>query len=549
ENEELKNKTALFCEKLALLCRLSRSSSVSDFIKTLYSKTDIMSICTSKDYENGVNDTKEVRRKNLLKLYEIARSFDKTVFKGLSSFLEYLEPMKNSDNVKSCTADDADRIKIMTVHKSKGLEFPVCFVFGAERAFTKPSDKLIYLDKKDKSGIGFDLKNTDGIESVPGNSGNCKVTTPFKNLFAEYLHKDELLEAKRLMYVAFTRAKERLVITSAVNNIEKTVKERKKARNYCKSQLDFILSAFSDEENLVSFAGEDGMTAEGAKKYPFLQIDVKTVNPPAKTDENEETVPEKDGEKALLADKELLEEVKSAVNKRKNAVNAITAVPPKVTVSLLKNGLIDYDEASELTQSERKLITKPGYTEGEKAPTPAEKGTAMHMFMQFADYAECENEGCKKQAEKLFSDGFITETQKELLDITKLDNFFKSDLYGKIKKARKIYRERRFNLLAKPGEVIDGLPSEIGKDEFVLVQGVIDCFIEKEDGSFAVIDFKTDRVSGEGAEETLVERYANQLKFYCKAVKDITKKEVSEAVIFSFDLMKSIELAKDVYKS
>ncbi len=549
ENEELKSKIAEFCEKLSLLRKLSRSSSVSDFIKTLYSKTDIMSICTSKDYENGVNDSKEVRKKNLLKLYEIARSYDKTVFKGLSSFLEYLEPMKSSDNVKSCNADDADRIKIMTVHKSKGLEFPVCFVFGAERAFTKPSDKLIYLDKKDKSGIGFDLKNIDGIESVPGSSGNYKVATPFKNLFAEYLHRDELLEAKRLMYVALTRAKERLIITSAVNNFEKTVKDRKKPQENCKSQLDWILSAFSDEETLVSFANDYGELPENGKNYGFFEISVRTFGPVSKNDVKKEKTVEKGEEKADSADKEMLKAVKDVLEKRINAVNRIAAVPPKVTVSLLKNGLIDYDEAAQLTQSERKLITKPEYASGEKTSASAEKGTAMHMFMQFANYAECEKDGCEKQAEKLCEDGFITEKQKELLDISKLEDFFKSDLYGKIKKARKIYRERRFNLLAKPGEVIEGLPSEVGKDEFVLIQGVIDCFIEMEDGNFAVIDFKTDRVSGDNAEEILVKRYANQLKFYCKAVKDITKKEVSEAVIFSFDLMKSIKLAKEVITS
>ncbi len=152
------------------------------------------------------------------------------------------------------------------------------------------------------------------------------------------------------------------------------------------------------------------------------------------------------------------------------------------------------------------------------------------------------------QADKLLLSGFITERQRELLDIEKLENFFKSELYGKIKKAKRVYRERRFNLLAKPEEVIEGIP-ERDPDEFVLIQGVIDCFIEKEDGSFAVIDFKTDKVYGYGAEGILVQRYANQLKFYCRAVKDITKKDVSEAVIFSFELMKSINLPEDIYKA
>ncbi len=384
ENVELRAKISEFCEKLTLFRKLSRTSKVSDFIKTLYSKTDILSVCTSKAYENGINDTKEVRKRNLLMLYDIARNYDKTVFKGLSSFLEYLDSMKKSDDVKSCTAADSDRIKIMTIHKSKGLEFPVCFVFGADRTAFRPIDKLIYFDKNDKIGIGFNLKNLDKMESVKGNSGNTQIATPFRKLFSEFEYADELLEAKRLMYVAFTRAKERLIITASPKNLSNALKNRQKSDIDCKSQLDHILSAFSDEKTLCSL---DGSISETENKYDFLEISAQTR---ILTEKSEENIKKEREKTDFSADSELLETVKDMINKRNGAIRKIASIPPKLTVSLLKNGLIDYDEAGFQTISERKLMTEPEYVSETKEKTSAEKGTAMHMFMQVANYKECE---------------------------------------------------------------------------------------------------------------------------------------------------------------
>ena len=126
-----------------------------------------------------------------------------------------------------------------------------------------------------------------------------------------------------------------------------------------------------------------------------------------------------------------------------------------------------------------------------------------------------------------------------MLDIDKLDAFFKTELYAHIKSAVKVHRELRFNLKARPDEVIANVPQS---SDFVLVQGVIDCFTENADGTYTVIDFKTDNIKAENAAEILTERYKNQLAFYCMAVEDITKKKVSRAVIFSFSGMETIEL-------
>ena len=135
-------------------------------------------------------------------------------------------------------------------------------------------------------------------------------------------------------------------------------------------------------------------------------------------------------------------------------------------------------------------------------------------------------------------EGFLTAAQLELLDFERLDGFFQTPLYKRIRSARSIYRELRFNLKVPANEVLSGVPQT---EDFVLVQGVIDCFIEEADGSFTVIDFKTDRV-GKGDEQILIDRYSNQLALYCRAVEDMTKAPVKQAFLFSFHLMKEIPL-------
>ena len=152
----------------------------------------------------------------------------------------------------------------------------------------------------------------------------------------------------------------------------------------------------------------------------------------------------------------------------------------------------------------------------------------MHVFMQFANFAACEEHGAKAEAARLADEGFLTETQKNLLDFTRLDGFFRTPLYQKIRSARKVYRELRFNLRLPAEEVLKGIPQT---DDFVLVQGVIDCFIEGADGSYSVIDFKTDRVAPDALAER-AEHYRPQLEAYSLALAQVIGKPVKEKILY-----------------
>ena len=526
-----------FLELHGHLRKLARSCSAHEFVSKMYSVTDLINICTSPSYSTLENDAARIRKKNLTKLYDLSRDFDKTVFKGISAFLEYIDSKINSGDKKKSATISSEGIHIMTVHKSKGLEFPVCFIYGAEKDSPGISDKIVM---NDNAGFSFKLKSLEKTESVKGVHGFAVTDTPFRQLIKRMCAETEETEAKRLLYVGLTRACDLLYITAcpkAVKDYEKNIKGLKsykltKGKNPLEQILSFIYTVNSDfsVESPGSFdiCSENGRTA--------LTVTVKMCLP----EEKAEAVQNDNAEKTeYQPDFVLLDKIKAKISASETAKKKLNTIPPKLTVSLLKHGLIDYEETENSAESQRNPLEMPEFIRETAAKTGAEKGTAMHTFLQFADFSACESGSCTQEADRLRENGFITAKQHSMLDIEKLDNFFKTPLYAHIKSAKAVHRELRFNLSAKPDEVIANAPET---SDFVLVQGVIDCFTENNDGTYTVIDFKTDNVKAENAADILTERYKNQLAFYCKAVEDITGKNVSRAVIFSFASMEEIEL-------
>ncbi len=531
-NSKLACKIQRFLELHSELRSLSRNCSASDFIRKMYAHTDLISICTSDSFSAAGRKAAGVAKKNLMRLYDMAREYDKTVFKGISSFIEYLSTKKTDSKIKSETVS-TDGVRIMTIHKSKGLEFPICFVFGADRELKEKSGKLVM---NDILGTAFKINSMESLKSVGGKHGYVKINTPFREIVNVSNRKNGYLEDKRLLYVALTRAKDRLVITACPKNCEKLMDLSLNNPYFAVtdgvSELHWILSCVAQNEELSSLMdkGSCSLTGDNGETVFTAELtDIEAINKTACEVSEVET----DNDTAYQCDKELLSKIKYAISQADKAKRVIT-VPQKLTVTLLKHGLIEYEDASGTAVMQRKLQEMPEFVKESSNVGAAEKGTAMHTFLQFADYANCENDGCQKEAERLEEYGFITQRQKGLLDIAKLDAFFETQLYLNIKNAQKVYREMRFNLKLRADEVIADIPET---DDFVLVQGVIDCFIENKDGSFTVIDFKTDNVNAENGAQTLHDRYFNQLSLYCRAVEDITKKKVSGAVIFSFALM------------
>ena len=549
-------KCRTFLSLLEKLRAMSRGCGASEFLRKMYALTDLPAICAAGDPSLFGSLSPEARKKNLMLLYDKARAFDSTVFRGIGAFLDYMKDIRAGEGLKSCS-DAFGGIHIMTIHHSKGLEFPVCFLFNADRAPSSSENAFIM---SDTYGLAFQLKGYADIRSVAGNDGFVSATTPFRTVLSAEDDLGEANEYKRLLYVALTRARDRLYITASPKPVKpqnggeatfaapifNALDDPEKAARG-KSFLDMMFGFLAAQKPFETLAA--GCGGEVTVSFPDAAgrtlADVRTI---VCTDDAETPATPQEAAVENAAptvqtptyepDETLLEKIRTSIASRKARLKALCAVPPKLTVSLLKDGLIDYEDASLAALGERQKREIPDFVRETAEKSAAERGTAMHVFMQFADFAACEAHGVKIEAERLVSDGFLTETQLDLLDFGKLNGFFKTALYEKIRSAEKVYRELRFNLKVAAGEVLADAPET---DDFVLVQGVIDCFIRESDGSYTVIDFKTDHVKS-GEEQLLADRYANQLAFYCRAVTDMTKAPVKNAVIFSFALMEEIPL-------
>ncbi len=553
QNNALQIKSAAFLKLLSELRTLSRCCSVSDFIRAMYSKTDLLNICAASSRTNLETLSAASRKKNLMMLYDIAKDFDKTMFKGLSAFLEYVDTLKSANDKKSCSDSGAEAIRIMTIHKSKGLEFPVCYLFKSD--IEKSADRNSQI-MSDKYGIAFKLNSYGNIRSVGGENGFISVDTPMRNLIREEVNRDELLEYKRLLYVAETRAKDRLYITATPKNCEKMLEDAAENPEMFitngKTFLEWILGSAA----ICSKFTESTDLSGSRQIFKYISdhnntvFDITLTNISENQASVEETASGKEGMQPEITSEydeneynpELLEKIKADISRRSEIINKIPSVPPKLTVSQLKYGLLSYEDAETATKMQRQLLSVPTFIAESSSVSASEKGTAMHVFMQFADYASCENSMCEAEADRLCEKGFITGRQKEMLDFDKLNRFFSSPLYEKIRCAQAVFREKRFNLKVMADEVIYGAPDT---NDYILVQGVIDCFIINSDGSCTVIDFKTDRVSRENGKKELIRRYSNQLSLYCQAVHEMTGYNVKEAIIFSFSLMEEIKLSSE----
>lgn len=536
----LMEKCRCFVEKLREYRTFSRGKSADKLLWKIYTDMDLLNMCCTDCF---TDDTKGAR-KNLLKLYSIARSFSKTSFRGVGAFIDYIKGSMNKSDIKAERENNGNCVTLMTIHKSKGLEFPICFVSNLSGDFNKDDSKarLVF---SDKAGIACCMSDTSAVISAGTDTGLITVDTPFRKFIASGIEQDMLQEEIRVLYVAMTRARDILVLTSSLSKmIENTMKDVVVSRytesfDSANDYASLILASLASESALKPLYDRAGIefVPESCEAEKYLECSyIECSDLRLKYDEltccvteDKEDEPERD-----LIDEKLLETLRSVSDIKYTKSDS----PAKITVSQLKKGLIDEektrDDAQYQYQEDEYKEPVPVFVLDEKKPDGAAKGTAMHMFMQFCDFERCVSLGCEAEADRLLENGFIDSVQREILDISKLNEFFASDFYNTLSKSRSIYREQRFNLETDDFEC--HLPDGI------LVQGVVDLFYENDDGTYTVVDFKTDRVFGEGAEQVLVSRHKEQLIYYKRAVEEMTGCRVSDVIIYSFSLMKDISV-------
>ena len=515
---ELKAKCSDFLAKLNLWRAKSRILPVDKFIWYLYRQTDMMAKISLESFAAE-------REANLMLLYEYARRFEETTFCGLYGFLNYLNDVqkgKNDFEKAKVISENSDVVKIMSVHKAKGLEFPVCILANTGSPFNKNDYQGNFAISGE--GIYFDLKYSDGM-------GVEK--TPFKKLFSERIKSETFSEEARILYVALTRAVERLIVVGAVDNIDKFLAQHTGSADF--SESDSTLKWLT--QILLSPDGQNKTGTElkvDLTRFAKLCEMIKAAARDTKKDETEPAAAKQTDSAEILRYTARIARMYDFEYKK----NFLSKVPAKISVSSLHPGILREDEYTSGTNKELSMSPLPRFIEETVAEDPALAGTATHYFMQFADFEHTEIYGAGEEAKNLLAGGFMTPAQYQRLDFAPIDRFFSSTLYAKIKSAKRVYRETPFNLKVSVRDFLGGEVPE--GEEYILIQGAIDLFFEAKDGKMYVVDFKTDRVYRPDGKNILVTRHRRQIGYYCKAVREISGKPVEGAYIYSFALNEAV---------
>ena len=337
-------------------------------------------------------------------------------------------------------------------------------------------------------------------------------------------------EELRVLYVAMTRAKEKMIMVTSLKNTSRTI-EKLSINLYGKhiNPISVRNSASYSDMILLSvlrYPGQDVLRSPF--NYTAVKYDENDVSPleveiiDADTLEYEE---EKTVEEKVQPDKKLVEEI-AEKSQYIYPYSDLSGIPAKRSASQVNGNGISRDFFAS---------SRPAFMD-ENGLTPAQKGTAMHLFMQHSDYHNARND-VESEIARLTSEGFISTQQSESLDRQKLKGFFTSSVAERMLSSNRVYREKKFIINMSVCEFDNNLPEKF-ENERVVVQGILDCAFE-EDGKIVIVDYKTDRVS---SKQQLAERYRPQLDVYKKAVRECLGYEIKQTVLYSFYLGKEVVL-------
>lgn len=490
-------------------CRyLSAILSCSDLILKILDEMSFIEVMST--FPNG-----EARVENLHFFTSYAKSYEACGYKTLAEFINFICRVEEKTDLALGKGERlTNAVKVMSIHRSKGLEFPICFIANCSRKFNKDkSDMIIHSDL----GVGMRAKDPDDFVF-------------FENFVRDaislQLDMESVSEELRIFYVAMTRAKEKLYLISSVKNVE-----RKLSQIACKVVGEKVLlptpvvrdvSSFSDWILLTAIRHPSAHTLrELAGVYENICVSDDSewsffVGPISDVEQQNNLVETKKCEEVATLPSDVLEKFEFEY-----PYEAISGIPTKISVS----ELADKTSGDVATGTH---FRRPSFLYSQGL-TPAEKGTALHMFMQHSDFRRADANLHEHIAE-LTEKGFLSVQQAESLDMEKIERLFKSGLMKRILASDKILREFKFTINIPPTELDPRLSQY--KNEYVVLQGAIDCAF-LEDGKYIIVDYKTDKVSDM---QTLKDRYIGQLELYRRALQECTQVDVSECILYSIYL-------------
>ncbi len=515
-------------------------------LSRLFRETGLLALAS----ESGEKD-------NLIRLYEYARSFESSAFGGLGAFIGYINNVIAENGKFDCniSSPEEDAVTIISAHSSKGLEYPIVFFADAGRAIRcrDTGERFLYLGK---FGAALRARTPSGLAAV---------NNPMINAVAEKMKEENLEEELRILYVALTRARERLFVVGAVSSesiedyrekieLLRSLPKGKAAIRRIGSHLDIITSSQDIEPITPDELAGGKISADSAADFEektSKKLDTGTAL--TEKDEKEDALLAKDGGEVQDAGEAsvFLERFKYKYHSL-----ALTALPEKMSVSALYPAVLDGTDISEEELAYAKNVAESGKNVPEfVSPSNAEEsrrcGIATHLFLQFCELEGLRKNGVTAELERLTSLGFISEEDAPRVRISEIEAFTASELFARMLSAKRLWREFRFNTTLPAVLFTENLEKRaVYEDKKILVQGVMDCIMEEADGTLSLVDYKTDRLTKAElenealAEERLRRAHENQLYYYCLAVEEIFGVRPKRVEVYSLHLGRSVDVIK-----
>lgn len=499
-------KVQKFLQDLETWKQKSEMLSLAELIWKIYLDTGFL------DYV-GLMPNGILRQANLRMLFERAKEYEKTSFSGLFHFIRFVEKLKseNSDMSSAKVIGEAENVvRMMSIHKSKGLEFPVVFLCQANKNINLQDLKGDILLHRD---IGFGPQCIDYERKI-------EYPTAAKQAIKVLGKEEAIAEEMRILYVALTRAKEKLIITATVKDFtkeEETKREIAKAYQTQENKLNPILF-----KKYISYFNWIYLVYLQGKLQEEVELVVHKKNEFESQREMEDEKREFDFEQNI--DFEELEQIL----KWQYPDRILIEMPEKTSVSQIKS--LQNGENIEKQPIGLEEISA-NFAQNKQEITPARKGTLLHLVLQKLDFRkDYTNQDLREFVEQLVMKKIISDEEKENIDLNKIEQFLKSEICVRIKDAKIIEKEKAFCLRMKLEEF---------ENQEIAIQGIIDLYFVDKNDQLVLVDYKTDFVK---RENDLKEKYFKQLEIYKKALETSMNREVNEVYIYSTHLNKLIIL-------
>ena len=546
-NGKLQEKIKLFLERLEDWKLKSKYLNLSELIWNIYTETGFYNYVSLMP--NGT-----LRKANLKKLFESAKSYESSSFKGLFNFIRFIDKIKIGSGDLSpakMIGENENVVRIMSIHKSKGLEFPIVFLSSTGKKINLQdlNDNILL---HQTIGLGPEYINYER---------RIRYSTAAKQAIKILSKKESISEEMRILYVALTRAKEKLIITGIEKDIEKELEKKLELLEIYRSKEKInpiLLKKYITYRDWIELIYQTGKLKE--------QVNLKIIS---KGELTEEKTEEKEIKKFSFDKKIDVARIEKSLS-FEYPYFVSTKLPLKSTVSKVKemqNEENIYDLEAELVGNQYMLDLprniekkdssneffikdkldfenqKPKFlTETEKVSN-SEKGTLVHFILQKIDFTkEYTIEDLENLINKFVLNNTISNIQAEAINRKQIIDFLSSDLAIELKNAKRIYKEKTFCTKIKANEIFKEFDfSKENKEAYILVQGIIDLFYKNSLGEWILVDYKTDYVKP-NEENELVKKYKKQLEIYKKALEDELEEKIAHTYIYSIYLNKKIEL-------